>query len=185
MDFWFFFFGGSGALGIGGAQVPKILKELDQIKALGGKPSLGGPELDTNPLATFGYPEPLRVQDIESIFQNLPDVPTLLSKGDKKTYMSQLGYVEEVALARALPDANPLALRSLYDAVSGGGGGGVISPSILTQKLAVYREAGGVEAFKTDLLVSSMKKNSAYLAFLSLIALVFDLIIESGVNAFL
>ena len=125
------------------------------------------------------------MQDLESIFQNLPDLQTLLSKGDKKTYMSQLGYVEEVALARSLPDANPLALRSLYDAVSGGGGGGVISPSILTQKVSAYRESGGLEAFKTDLLVSSLKKNSAYLAFLLLIALVFDLIIESGVNAFL
>lgn len=146
---------------------------------------MGGPELDISPLATIGYPEPLRIQDLESIFQNLPDLPTLLSKGDKKTYMSQLGYVEQVALGRSLPDANPLAMRSLYDAVSGGGGGGVMSPAILTQKLAIYRESGGIEAFKTDLFLSSLKKSSAYVIFVLLIALVFDLVIESGMNAFL
>lgn len=164
--------------------MPKILKELDEIKALGGKQSLGGPELEISPIATVGYPEPLRVQDLESIFNTLPDIPTLLSKGDKKTYMSQLGYVEQVSLARALPEANPLALRALYDAVSGGGGGGVLSPDVLTKKIAAYRESDGIETFKSDLLVSSLKKNSAYVVFVLLIALVFDLVIESGINAF-
>lgn len=41
-QFWFFFFAGSGALGIGAAQVPKILASFDALKSLAASPLTEG-----------------------------------------------------------------------------------------------------------------------------------------------
>ena len=60
--FFFFFFAGSGALGIGGAQIPKLLEEYKEIAKLAGGPSNGGEDLSLNFAQSFGYPEPIKVR---------------------------------------------------------------------------------------------------------------------------
>jgi hypothetical protein len=94
-EFFFFFFGGSGALGIGAAQVPKIAAELDFINKLGGSPiTKGGDDLDCNFIATLGYPEPLKIADVQKIIDDAPFVEKILAAGKKKSYMAQIGYLE-------------------------------------------------------------------------------------------
>ena len=92
-EFVFFFFGGSGAIGIGGAQIPKILAGYDELKALKGGPSKGGDTVST--VTTFGYPEDLKKDDLLAIINKTPPVETLQKLGaGSKSYMASLGYVE-------------------------------------------------------------------------------------------
>ena len=122
-EFYFFFFAGSGALGIGGAQVPKLAKILQKIRDLGGSDkTLGGEDLAINPIATIGYPEPLKVADIQSIIDKMPRTETIKLNGDNKSYMASLGYLEREGFFRSMPNSNPLALYAIFDCWSKGGG---------------------------------------------------------------
>ncbi len=141
--------------------------------------------LDCSPIATIGYPEPLRVSDVQKIISNIPAVEKILAKGEKKTYLAQMGYVERKAFEDCLPGCNPLAIYAVFEAISGGGGAGVASPIDVVQKVKLWRESDGIGNFKNELLKSSIKKNLAFIVFAFLISVVLDLIIESGVNAFL
>lgn len=82
VEFYFFFFAGSGALGLGFKQVPFLLAESARVKSMANGVTKGGPDLDVFPLATIGYPEPLKVADVEEIIKLCPtvqEVPTLQS----------------------------------------------------------------------------------------------------------
>ena len=83
----------------------------------------GGPELEVNPLATLGFPEPLKVADVKYVIDKLPSVEEMLKKGPKKSYMAQLGYVEREGFNAALPaDSNPLVAYAAFEALAKGGG---------------------------------------------------------------
>jgi hypothetical protein len=182
-EFFFFFFGGSGALGIGFSQVPRLLAEFKDIAALGGQKSLGGADIACFPLSTIGYPEPLREKDIQQIINNAPSISLMLQKGPKKSYMAQVGYLEREGFVASFPNSNPLAVYAAYSALSKGGGD-LAAPQEVDSMIKKWK-AEGLEAFKQDLLAASLRKYSAYIVFGMLIALVIDLIIESGANAFL
>lgn len=183
-EFFFFFFGGSGALGIGAAQVPRLLSASAGLKARAGAPSEGGEELGVSPLATFGYPEPLRTKDIEKIIREFPESKRIQALAVGKSYMSQMGYLEREAFDKSLPKCNPVAMYAVYDAASGGGGD-LAPPQIVEARVNEWRQPGGIEKFKNDLLSSNLKKLTAFGVFAFLILLVLDLVVESGINAFL
>ena len=67
------------------------------------------------------------------------------------------------------------------------GGGDLVAPRNLNEAVTRWRAEGGdpLDQFSSDLLQATAKKYSAYSAFFLLLALVVDLIVESGVNAFL
>lgn len=182
-EFYFFFFGGSGALGIGFKQIPELLKEAETVKALANGKTLGGEALQCTPLATIGYPEPLRVADVQKIVDKMPSMQKISDNGAKKSYMAQLGYLEREAFYKTLPDCNPLALYAAFDAMAGGGGD-LAAPGE-AQAMVSRWKTDGLDSFKGDLLKATVKKYSAYVVFAFLIALVLDLIVESGINAFL
>jgi hypothetical protein len=166
----------------------------------------GGPEWECSPLATLGFPEPLRTADVQYVISKLPTIEDILKKGPKKSYMAQLGCLEREGFNAALPaDSNPLVLSAAFDALSEGSGtvnkssliaihsflpnttllGDLAAPGPATKMLQSWKQADGIEAFKKDLLVSNVRKFSAFAVFFFLIALVLDLIVESGQNAFL
>ena len=181
-EFYFFFFGGSGALGIGAAQVPKILNELNDLNSLKGGVSEGGENLPCNPLATFGYPEPLKTKDIIKIIKNFPTVEKIAAAGEKKSFMAQQGYLERNAFIKCLPaGTNPLAAYAAFSCFSGGPG--LAAPTAATEAAARWK-TGGVTAFANDLLRASATKFSAYAFFAFLIIITLDLIVESGLMAF-
>ena len=182
-EFFFFFFGGSGALGIGAAQVPRLLAASEGLRARAGAPSEGGEELGASPLATFGYPEPLRTKDIEKIIREFPESKKIQALAMGKSYMSQMGYLEREAFDKSLPKCNPVAMYAVYDAASGGGGD-LAPPQVVEARLKEWRGPGGIEKFKSDLLSANLKKLSAFGVFAFLILLVLDLVVESGINAF-
>jgi hypothetical protein len=184
-EFVFFFFGGSGALGIGAAQVPKLLAENDKRKALAGGPTKGGEALDLNPVAASAYPEPLRVADVKEIMTNLPSVEKILNAGPKSSYMATMGYLERDGLNACLPNANPVVLCAVFDCISGGAD--LAAPNEANAKFSVWQseaQAGKYDSFKGALFTAYAKKLSAFTVFAGLIALVLDLIFESGMDAY-
>jgi len=191
--FWFFFLAGSGALGIGFAQVPKILKEYAEIAALQGKgESKGGEALDLNPIAGFGYPDKIAKADLEYIIRNLPTVDQVQSKGKKLTYMEQQGYLSRQGFVDSFPPStNQLSLYVVYDALTGGGSSNSVAPSKyleLSRKWSNELGGGGgsgtMSEFVGDLTKTQVAKISAYAGLAFLIYLVLDLIVESGISAF-
>lgn len=182
-EFYFFFFGGSGALGIGGAQVPKLLAQNKLLQSKKGGRTLGGADLGASPLATFGYPESIKYNDIESIIKTFPTVEKISSLGPKNGYMAQLGYLEREGLEKALPNANPVALYAIFDALSEGGGD-LASPTIAAALVQSWKAPGGIDKFKNALLLANSKKLVALSFFAFLILLVIDLVAESAQYAF-
>ena len=72
----------------------------------------------------------------------------------------------------------------VFDAMASGNGD-LISQVSADLQIQKWKQVNGIEEFKKDLLISALKKGSAYLTFVGLITLVVDLIVESGMNAFL
>jgi hypothetical protein len=185
-SFWFFFLAGSGALGIGLGQVPKIKAEFDEIAALKGLGGTkGGEALNLGPVGGFGLPEELRKADIEDILANIPSVEKISSKGQKKTFLEQQGYLSRQGFRDSYPaETNQVALYAVFSALAGGGSSFVVAPSAF-QALSQKWKAEGVESFVSDLNKSQIGKLSGYGGLAFLVLLVIDLVVETGSNAFL
>eukprot|EP01040_Poterioochromonas_malhamensis_P000240 gene240-251_t len=183
-EFFFFFFGGSGALGLGFKQIPGLIAEYQKVQALKGGVSKGGEDLQINPLATIGFPESLKADDLNDILQNFPSVETISANGPKRSYLAQRGLLEREGFVKSLPNKNPLAVYAVYEALAKGGGD-LASPTEANQFITRWKAEGGLDAFKNDLTAATTRKYAAYSVFFFLIAVVLDLIVESGINAFL
>lgn len=185
--FYFFFLAGSGALGIGFAQVPKLLAEYRAIANLKGQgETLGGEALPLGPIAGFGYPSELATADVVRIISKLPSVDEISAKGKKKTYMAQRGYLERQAFVDCYPPSeNQLALYVVFDALSGGGSSSVASPIFVKDAAERWQEElPSLDAFVGDLSRAQIGKISGFSGLAFLIVLVLDLIVESGITAF-
>eukprot|EP01041_Mallomonas_annulata_P010475 gene10475-21850_t len=180
-EFYFFFFAGSGALGIGAAQIPKVLAEFKSLELLKGGKTEGGPDLQCGPIATLGFPEPLKEKDILKIIDKFPSVEEISKKGPKASFLAQQGYLERQGFEACLKDCNPLALFAAFSCFTGGSD--LAAPGE-AQDAAMRWKSGGIEAFKADLFKGSLRRVAAYGFFAFLIALVLDLIIESANMAF-
>jgi hypothetical protein len=187
-EFFFFFFGGSGALGIGAAQVPKLLRGLNEIKSLSGGESKGGADLNVSPVATILYPERLKAADIEEVIKKTPKISKIQAATDKRTFMVSNGYLERGGYLKSVKNCNPLASYVVFDALTNGSGD-YAAPLEAEMKLETWRQGlrngDNLSAFSSDLFRANIGKLSAFATFVFLIAIVLDLIIESGINGWL
>jgi len=105
--------------------------------------------------------------------------------GPKKSFIAKAGYIEREALEALYPanKFNPVATYAFFDALSGGNGD-LVSPEDVTTTITKWKADPSLESFKSDLTLALAKKSAALLVFVGLIALVVDLIVESGLNAF-
>ena len=183
-EFYFFFFAGSGAGGIGLAQIPRIYGELKGIRDLAGEgPSEGGEVVNAGISAIF-YPTMYR-RDVEKVIAKVPSTATISAQGTSTSYLASKGYIDQMDFVASLKQCNPLASYALFEALSGGSGS-VVSPDVLEENLAKYRSASDpVAAFASDLQSASLTKLGAYGGLGFLLFIVFALIIESGISAFL
>ena len=182
-EFFFFFFAGSGALGIGAAQIPTLFRIQEKLSALGGGASKGGEELSG--AFTLGFPEPLRVADVEEVIEKT-DIGTVVKSGPKKGYMAQQGMMEREGMLKALVDGqgcNPLATYAVYECFSKGGGE-LASPFAADEMLEAWKAEGNLDSFKAALSKATAAKYSAYVVFAFLNFVIIDLIYESYAQGF-
>lgn len=113
--FFFWFFGASGSAGLARSAFPRMYKNFRETQSLAGQgPTLGGETLGLSPLV--GYPEDLKVQDVEQIINNPLTVEDIVIKFPiENNFLSQNGYLTYPAFKQANQDANPLAVRAIFD----------------------------------------------------------------------
>jgi hypothetical protein len=137
-QFFFYFFAGSGAGGIGLAQIPKLFTEIQQLQALSQEvgPSRipGGKVLKTGPLVSFFYRAPLYEQDVLQVISKIPNDATnkIVAQGTSTTYMASMGYVVQSDFVAAVcggrngknygngSACNPYAASAVFEAMTGG-----------------------------------------------------------------
>lgn len=107
----------AGALGLGLKQIPSLLDKQKKVSDMKGGISLGGEDLPVNFIATLGYPEPLKIKDVENVIAkvNLKDVYDL---GPKRSFMAK-SMLERDGMMSAMSDCNPLAVYAVFEAFSG------------------------------------------------------------------
>lgn len=188
--FIFFFFAGSGALGIGGAQIPKLLKEFQEIGDLAGGPTAGGDTWGLSAVQSLGFKEEVKVQDVRNVLSCFPTVAQIQEKGEGKSYLAQSGFLEREGFQRAVAEnmgklnlpVNPLTVHAVFTALTGGGSSVTCPPSAVYELVPQWKNDESLEQLKSDLGSAQAKKLSAYVFFAFLITLVLDLILESFVN---
>ena len=113
-QFFGWFFGASGAAGIARSAFPRMFEGVQYIQSLGGEPSLGGDTLKLNPLC--GYPEDLSIKDLEKIVNNKLSIEQIVQKYPiENNFLSKKGYITFAAFQMANAQANPLAVRAIFD----------------------------------------------------------------------
>ena len=185
--FFFLFGAGSGAGGIGLAQVPRIVKELQLIRQLSSEgPTQGGETLSTNPLVSLLYPKQLSLKDVQKVISKIPSAAKINAQGTSTSFFASKGYVVQedflVALQRA--SCNPLASYAAFQAVSKGSGK-CVSPDDVDTSVEAYKTDEQLQLFTKDFETSVFTKLSSYVALAFLLLVTFDLIVETGIAAFL
>jgi hypothetical protein len=151
-QFFFWFFGGSGGAGIARSAFPRMFgsfKEILDLKGVG--PSLGGETIGISPL-TF-YPQDLSRKDVEKIVTNKAPVAEIVKKHPVEgNFLAAKGYLTYPAFKEFHKDANPLAVRAVFDTFAQSTD--CVSPDIAQGKLDSFRE--NVDNVKDALLWSKL-----------------------------
>lgn len=190
--FWFYFFAGSGAGGIGLSTLPSLFDEAGRARAAAGTGTTrGGAALDAGPLVGIYYDSDISSTDVADAVSKAPTAEFISSRADgARSYMASKGYIVQTDFLREM-DAkrcNPLASYALFDAISSGKGG-VVSPIDYEGKLAAYREgsSGGdvASTFVRDLNGFLAVKAVAFLGLVGALLCDFGLVAKAGVEGWL
>ncbi|KAL3816904.1 hypothetical protein ACHAXA_006980 [Cyclostephanos tholiformis] len=206
--FWFYFLAGSGAGGIGAAQLPSIFRDVDEARdaasrGRGGKGGGGGgggreggggsaETLDAGPFVKFYYDSEISVEDLMDAIGRAPSSEYISRMSTSRNYMASRGYIERGDYARGMNDVgcDPLASYVLFDAISGGKGG-VVSPIVYEGRLKAYREAmagdGGIAdgRFAADLNGFLAVKLGAFVGLVFCLLVDIGLVAKNGIQGFL
>ena len=139
--FWFYFFAGSGAGGIGISQLPAIFRDASSARAVAGTgPTLGGEALNAGPLLGVYYDNEISAKDVSQAIQKAPTSEFISKRSQSINYMASKGYIDRRDFIREMEGkgCNPLASYAVYDAISAGKGD-LVNPEVFDEKLAVYR----------------------------------------------
>lgn len=114
-QFFFWFFGASGAAGLARSSFPRMFDAVREIQSLKGVgPTKGGETLSLSPIC--GYPQDLSVEDVKQIVNNPLSVEELVEKYPiEGNFLSAKGYLTYAAFQASNADANPLAVRAVFD----------------------------------------------------------------------
>jgi len=184
-EFYFYFAAGSGAGGIGLAQVPKFFQWITDNRSLDGVgPTAGGTTLETG-LASVVYPT-LYEKDVSQIIQKMPTAERIVSRGTSQGYMASKGYIVREDFNLALKGCNPLAISATYDALTRGSGD-ALSPVRFQEAMDQYRAADnkGTNVLVQDLQAAALTKGSAFVALSFLLFILFFAIGNAGIRGFL
>lgn len=154
--FYLWFFGGSGGGGIALAAFPKMYGRFQDMRSLKGQgPTAGGETIGISPLC--GYPEDLKLADVQKIFNNKMSVERMVETGPKDSFWAERGYLRFEAFEAANKNCNPLALRVIFDAMTTSTS--TVEPDIAQESLDKFKN--DIEVFKKTALASKAKGYSA------------------------
>ncbi|KAL3778853.1 hypothetical protein HJC23_001464 [Cyclotella cryptica] len=189
--FWFYFFAGSGAGGIGIAQLPAIFVMPRPRGVAGVGPSRGGSPLNAGPLLGLYYNTEIALNDVLDAIQKAPSAEFISSRSQSINFMASKGYIERRDFIKEMEikKCNPLASYVLYDAISSGKGD-VVSPVVYDGKLAAYRQGSRADGSVAGLFVGDLNgflavKVGAFLGLLFCLLVDFGFIAKAGIEGFL
>jgi hypothetical protein len=116
VQFFLWFFGGSGAAGIARSAFPRMYEEVRRVQSLKGQgPTLGGQMMGISPLV--GYPQDLSVADVKAVVSNPMTVEEMVRNYpvEGNFLASKYGYLTFQAFSDANKNKNPLAVRAVFD----------------------------------------------------------------------
>lgn len=189
--FWFYFFAGSGAGGIGIAQLPAIFRDAAASRGVAGMgPSRGGSPLNAGPLLGVYYNTEIALNDVLDAIEKAPSAEFISSRSQSMNFMASKGYIERRDFIKEMEikKCNPLASYVLYDAISSGKGD-VVSPVAYDGKLATYRQGSRADgsvagSFVGDLNGFLAVKVGAFLGLIFCLLIDFGFIAKAGLEGF-
>lgn len=190
--FWFYFFAGSGAGGIGAAQIPSMFREASVARATAGTgSSRGGDSLNVGPFVGLYYESDISVDDVIDVIQQAPSADFISSRSESLNYMASKGYIVKGDFIKEMEakNCNPLASHVVYDAISSGKGG-VVSPVVYESRLASYRAERGsggeiANSFVGDLNGFLAVKVGAFFGLVFCLLVDVGFIANAGIQGFL
>jgi hypothetical protein len=170
--FYIWFFGASGGAGLAVGSFPRMYRSFQQTRSLQGQgPTLGGEMLGLSPL--LGYPSDVSIADVSSIVSNPLSVEQIVEKYPiANNFLSAGGYLTYAAFCAANSEANPLAVRAVFDTFSQSTN--AVEPKKAQDMINAYKENVGL--VKDNLWVSK----ATSLAAISVLS--FLLLLASGVS---
>jgi hypothetical protein len=136
-EFYFWFFGASGAASIGRKAIPRFIQQVSYIQGLKGTPTASGEMLGISPLC--GYPQDLAIKDLEKIVKNPLSIERIVEQFPiKGNFLSEKGYVTFDAFTLANKDASPLAIRAVFDTFAQSND--LCDPEIAQKKMDSYKQ---------------------------------------------
>mmetsp|Transcript_12649 Transcript_12649/g.27484 ORF Transcript_12649/g.27484 Transcript_12649/m.27484 type:complete len:267 (-) Transcript_12649:849-1649(-) len=163
--FYFWFFGGSGGIGIAVRQFPQQLDNFKRLFTLANEgTSTGGETIGLSPLCL--YPRDIALGDLQKILDKklVRDVEKMVKVGPKPNYLSEKGYLCYPSFADACKDCNPLTVRAVFDAMSTGDN---VSPDVAQAALDSF--ASDIGEFKNALLRTKLSGFSSIVFLLFLL----------------
>ena len=140
------------------------VRTIQNLKGVG--PTLGGEKLRLNPIC--GYPEDICRADVEKILNNKLSVEQIVEKYPVEgNYLSSKGYLTYQAFKEANKDANPLAVRAIFDTLNTSTD--VCSPDVAQEKLDSYSE--NIDLIKGELIKAKLLGFSSIFTLLFLLGL--------------
>jgi hypothetical protein len=170
-DFFIWLFGASGAAGVARSAFPRMynnIQEIQSYRTLPGKSiaSNNVPMVGISPLC--GYPRDLVVTDLNAILNNRLTIQQIVAKYPVENNLwAKKGYITYSAFQRANAQADPLAVRAVFDCFSQSTE--VSNPDIAQQKIESYKES--LDNFNRDLLKSKVTGWAAIVTLLGLLGL--------------
>lgn len=191
--FWFYFFAGSGAGGIGLAQLPSMFNEAAAARETAsavGSPTKGGQALNAGPLVSLYYDNEISLSDVSDAISKAPTAEFISSNSQSVNFMASKGYIDKNDFIKEMgkKGCNALATYSVFDAISSGKGG-IVSPVVYDERIEKYRqESGGGEvasSFVTDLNGFLAVKVAAFIGLVFCLLVDFGLVAKAGIEGFL
>lgn len=129
------FFGATGSAGVGRAVIPLTWDRYQDTKALAGT---GSTRLGGDDLGIIGYPEPIYSNDVQQILDNTMSMEEIVRTFPIEDRMP--GYLTYEAYVKANSDANPVAVRAVFDGFKVGINNNLVAPYVAEEKLNLFRE---------------------------------------------
>jgi hypothetical protein len=166
-NFFFWFFGASGAAGLARSAFPRMYSNVVEISELGKAVTNNKSDwVGLSPLC--GYPRDVSTFDVNLIVNNKLSVEQIVKKYPVDgNFLAASGYLTYEAFAKANTGADPLAVRAVFDCFAQSTP--VSNPEIAQKKIDSYKES--LSKFKSDLLYSKATGWASIVTLLGLLGL--------------